>query len=60
MQPVSSDSMQKVLEIDLKVTTQFSLFFCLRKEKKNSHMFQGKCYDTRSGEPPAMNNQNAR
>ena len=59
MQPVSSDSMHKISEIDLKVVAQFyPLFFF--KEIFFSHLCQGKCSDTRCGEPPAMNNQNAR
>ena len=56
MQPVSSDSMQKVSESDLKVIGQFCPLFL--KRKKNSHLCQGKCSDTRCGEPPAINNEN--
>ena len=39
MQSVSSDFVHKVSEIDLKVTAQ----------KKNSHLCQGKCSDTKCG-----------
>ena len=59
MQPISSDSVQKVSEIDLKVATQFCPYFFL-KRKKISHLCQGKCSDTRCGEPPAINNKNAK
>ena len=34
MQPVSSDSVQKVSEIDLEVASQFCPLFCLEKKKK--------------------------
>ena len=43
MQSVSSDFVQKFLEIDMKVTAQ----------KKISHVCQGKCSDTRCEEPVA-------
>ena len=58
MQPISSDSVQKVSEIDLKVAAQFCPLFFF-KEKKNSHLCQGKCSDTICGEPLAINNKNA-
>ena len=47
---------QKVSKMDVKVTAQFFPFF---SKKKNSNLCQGKCSDTRCGEPPTMNNQNA-
>ena len=34
MQPISSDSVQKVSEIDLKVTAQFCPLFFFEKKKK--------------------------
>ena len=49
MQSVSSDFVQKVSEIDQKVTAP----------EKISHLCQGKCSDTRCGEPPAIKNENA-
>ena len=60
MQPVSFDSMQKVSEIDLKFTAQFPPFFFLEKKKNISHLCQGKCSDTKCGEHPAINNENAK
>ena len=56
MQLVFSDSVQKVSEIDLKVAAQFCPHFL--KRKKISHLCQGKCSDTRCGEPPTINNEN--
>ena len=44
MQSVSSDFVQKVSEIDLKVAA---------KKKNISHVCQGKCSDTRCEEPAA-------
>ena len=58
MQPFSSDSMHKISEIDLKVAAQFCPLFL--KRKKKFHLCQGKCSDTRCGEPPAINNENAK
>ena len=48
MQSVSSDFVQKVSEIDLKVAAQ-------KKKKKISHLCQGKCSDTRCDEPAIIN-----
>ena len=59
MQPVSSNSVHKISEIDLKVRAQFFPLFFL-KRKKNSHLCQGKCSDTICGEPPAIKNDNAK
>ena len=58
MQPVSFDSVQKVSEIDLKVAAQFCPLFL--KRIFFFHLCQGKCFDTRCGEPPAINNENAK
>ena len=60
MQLVSSNYVHKYSEIDLKVTAQFfPLFLFGKEEEKISHLCQGKCSDTRCGEPPTMNIQNA-
>ena len=57
MQLLFLESAHKVSKMDVKVTAQFCpLFF----PKKNSHLFQGKCSNTRCGEPPTINNKNAR
>ena len=58
MQTFFLESPQKVSKMDVKVTSQFFPFFS--KKKQNSHLCQGKCSDTKCGEPPAMNNQNTR
>ena len=51
MQSISSNFVHKVSKIDLNVAAQ---------KKKNSHLCQGKCFDTRCGEPPAISNGNTR